>query len=333
MQIIERQNSDSSIRTLSENELQLGVNILLKNLGFQPGESILIVTDTPMKNQEAAIWFESAKQLTKNLQMIVLEGMTHSGEEPPTEIIDAASKADISIFHTSYSLTHTQAGKAVTKNNHRGFSIPTVNYELMMRTMTLDYTSIKELGEKVKAQLEQAKTIHITSEAGTDIQGKIRQEKVFNDGGILAAGEIGNLPSGEVFFAPLAQSMNGTIVIDGSIADDHLDQPIMVTVENGIGVQFSGGKAAETLHKKLLEQGPAGCVVAEVGIGTNPQTNPKGELIEAEKAYGTVHLAFGNSSAMGGENNVPIHLDGVLLFPKVVIDEKLLLEKRQFFLE
>ena len=34
---------------------------------------------------------------------------------------------------------------------------------------------------------------------------------------------------------------------------------------------------------------------------------------EAEKAYGTIHVAFGNSSAIGGENDVPIHLDGVVL--------------------
>lgn len=330
MQVTQHIDSNKSVRKISEDELQIGVNILLKNLSFQPNEKILIVTDQKMLQKEAAIWFESAKHLTKNVELMVLTGMTHSGEEPPQEVIQAASKANISFFHTFYSLTHTQAGKAIVKNHHRGFSLPSVDYELMMRTLTLDYTSVKELGEKVKRHLEKADSIHITSAEGTDLIAKIRQEKIYNDGGILTNGEIGNLPAGEVFFAPILGSMNGKLVIDGSIADDDLDQPIKVTIENGVAVHFSGGVASTHLWEKLTEFGKGGCTVAEIGIGTNPQTDARGNLTEAEKAYGTVHLAFGNSSAIGGENNVPIHLDGVLLYPRVKLDGKVLLEDRVF---
>jgi leucyl aminopeptidase (aminopeptidase T) len=330
VKVIEKLTSQDTVRTLTPDELKLGTDILHKNLGFKKNESVLIVTDGPMKNEEAAIWFESAKTITSKVDLIVLEGMTHSGEEPPEEVVTAAAKADISFFHTSYSLTHTQAGKAVTKNKHRGFSLPTVDYVLMMRTLTLDYTSVKQLGEKVKKLVEASAIIHITSEAGTDLKAEIRKEKIYNDGGILTNGEIGNLPAGEVFFAPILGSANGNLVIDGSIADDDLDEPIKVTIENGLAVHFSGGLSATHLWEKLTEFGKKGCTVAEIGIGTNPQTHPTGELIEAEKAYGTIHVAFGNSSAIGGENDVPIHLDGVLLYPRVRLDEKVLLEDREF---
>jgi len=330
MQVIERLDSSTLLRQISSDELHLGVNVLLNNLGFQTGESVLVVTDPQMKSIEAAVWFEAAKQLTKNVTLLVIEGMTTSGEEPPTEVIEAAGKADISFFQTSFSLTHTQAGKAIVKNMHRGFSLPTVNLELMARTINMDYVSVKKLGDELTKCVEEAQEIHITSAAGTNLKGKVRQKKVYNDGGILKAGEIGNLPAGEVFFAPIERSVNGNLVIDASIADDNLDEPIHITIENGLAVHFSGGAAATRLWEKLTEFGKGGCTVAEIGIGTNPQTDARGELIEAEKAYGTVHMAFGNSSAIGGENDVPIHIDGVMLSPKVRLDGKLILEDREF---
>lgn len=332
MKLIAQLDSTNVLRKISKKELGIGTQILLKNLKFKPTDKILILADEKMRDREAAIWFESAKHLTKNVEMIVLGGMTHSGEEPPAEVVAAVANADISLFQTSFSLTHTRAGKAVMAHNHRGFSLPSVNYELLIRTCGRDYSSIKELGEKLKNRLKKAKVIKIISANGTNIIGTVRQDGIYNDGGILTHGEIGNLPAGEVFFAPLLGSVNGTVVIDGSMADDVLDEPIHITIENGVAVRFGGGKAAKNLEEKLRAH-EGGCVVAEIGIGTNPDTNPRGELTEAEKAYGTVHIAFGNSSAIGGENNVPIHLDGVILFPEVALDGKVILKNRKFQLD
>lgn len=330
MQVIEKLSSTQNIRTLSPQELQLGVQILQVNLGFQKGQSVLVVTDIAMKIQLGAIWFEAAKTLSPSVEMLVLDKMDHSGQEPPQEVVDACAKFDITLLHTSFSLTHTQAGKAVKNNGHRGFSLPTVNHEMLMRTGSVDYRPIKELGENVAEILRKGKMIQIDAENGTHLLAKIRQDHVLNDGGIMDAGEIGNLPSGEVFFAPILHTTEGVLVVDGSIADDVLDEPIKIEIVGGIAVKFSGGKAARNLERKLKNVGPDALNVAEIGIGTNPGTNPRGELIEAEKAYGTIHMAFGNSSAIGGEINVPIHLDGVVLHPTVKIDETIIIEKGQF---
>jgi aminopeptidase len=332
MQIIQHLDSHQSIRLLSADELTLGQKILKNNLFFKPGEKVLIVTDAYLKNREAAIWFEAAKSLGSLAEMIVLEGMTQSGEEPPEEVVTACSVADITFLHTSFSLTHTEAGKTIMKNKKRGFSLPTVDYELMMRTLTIDYTPVMELGQKLKAILELGSILRVTSQLGTDITVKIRSGQVFDDNGFLTAGEIGNLPAGEVFFAPLEGSINGTFVVNGSIADDSLDQPITIKIENGYATEFTGGRAAQNLKNKLELTGPEALHVAEIGIGTNPTTNPHGDIIEAEKAFGTVHLALGNNSSMGGKINVPIHLDGLTLEPEVYVDEKCILKEGNFLL-
>jgi leucyl aminopeptidase (aminopeptidase T) len=333
MKIIQDLDQTTTLRTLTAEELALGVQVLRTNLGYQPGESVLIVTDDLMSDREAAVWFEAAKTIDgARVRMLVLRDMHHSGEEPPEKVVAACADSDITFLHTSFSLTHTQAGKMISAHGHRGASLPTVDHEMMMRTLTIDYAPIQKLGTQLQTLLNQATTLHITSANGTRLELGVRQGHIFNDGGIVTNGEVNNLPAGEVFFAPLVGSTQGTLVIDGAVADDKLDRPIAMTIENGVAVSFEGGFAARDLEKKLRAFGHKGLTVAELGIGTNPATHPTGSLIEAEKAYGTIHMAFGNSSAMGGENNVPIHIDGVVVQPKVIADEKIILENGTFTL-
>lgn len=172
--------------------------------------------------------------------------------------------------------------------------------------------------------------MQISSAQGTNLTAAIRQKGIEAETGFLRAGEIGNLPSGEVFFAPILGSTNGTLVIDGSIADDVLDKPISIEIIDGIATKFSGGEAAYRLEKKLTHFGKKGLTVAEIGIGTNKNAKITNNLLEAEKAFGTVHVAFGNSSAIGGENNVPIHIDGLVSEPTVWVNDEVILENKIF---
>ncbi|MGD9129004.1 MAG: aminopeptidase [Candidatus Woesebacteria bacterium] len=319
-------SADQSLLRLQTAELRLGQKILKNNLNFQKNDNVLIVTDIRFYKKEAAIWFETAKTLTDKVQMIVLAGMTHSGQEPPDEVVQACAQANITILHTKFSLTHSKAGKAVVRNNHRGASLPGVNYKIMRRTLTTDYHKIKKLGEEIKAKLQKANTIHISSPSETNFSAAIRQKAIFNDGGILKNGELGNLPAGEVFFAPIKGSSQGTWIINGALADFKLKKPIKVTIKNGLAVKFesesNNHQLAQALEEKLKKIGPDAFNIAEIGIGTNPKTNPLGKMIEAEKALKTAHIAFGNSSCIGGEVDVPIHLDALTLKPIIKIDGK-----------
>jgi leucyl aminopeptidase (aminopeptidase T) len=315
-------------------DVALGKRVLRDNLGYQPGHSILIVTDQTYINQEAAIWFAAAHELATNvpasplaqatppsLTLIELEGMTRHGQVPPAEVIAAAEVADIVLLHTTYSLTHSLAATAGRRNGGRVASMPCLDYEMMHRTLQEDFFAIAERGERLKAALERGTSITITAANGTNITAAIRRDMVINDTGILAAGVVGNLPGGEVFFAPPETSTNGTWVIDASLANEtELDKPVVLEIHNGVVVNISGGAAARRLHTKLTSVGPLAFTVAEIGIGTNPTANPFGDLLEAEKALGTAHLAVGANAFIGGSVNVPIHLDGVTLQPTILVD-------------
>jgi leucyl aminopeptidase (aminopeptidase T) len=71
----------------------------------------------------------------------------------------------------------------------------------------------------------------------------------------------------------------------------------------------------------LTEHGPDGTNVAELGIGTNSKATLTGNILEDEKIAGSAHVAFGASAAIGGNVQVPVHLDVVSLRPEVTIDD------------
>ena len=57
---------------------------------------------------------------------------------------------------------------------------------------------------------------------------------------------ITNLPAGKAFVLPREGTMNGTIVIDGTWESTLLDEPLELTIENGIVVDIKGGSNRRT---------------------------------------------------------------------------------------
>lgn len=333
MTITQTLTATDQLQPVSAQTLQQVQQVLRQSLNLQPNDQVLIVTDAALLQPEANWWFEGCKSITPTVTMVVLDGLTRSGQEPPAELIAQGQTVDVLILQTSYSLTHTTLSSKARLRGARVASLPGVSFEIMQRTLNQDYTPVKILGDRLQTRLTQGTTLKITSPAGTNLTTTIRTNAVINDSGLIPAGEIGNLPAGEVFFAPIEETTNGVWVVNGSIADDTLgDEVIIVTIKNGVATQFEGGAAADRLAAKLDATGHGGRVVAEVGIGTNRTANPRATLIEAEKAYGTAHLAFGNNAGFGGQNQVPIHLDGVTLEPTITIDTKtVILEKGTFY--
>jgi leucyl aminopeptidase (aminopeptidase T) len=141
-------------------------------------------------------------------------------------------------------------------------------------------------------------------------------------------GESGNLPTGETFLAPLEGTSNGVFVVDGSMAGLGLIKQanIRIEVKDGYAEKITGGTLARKLSKQLDSVGRDARSIAEFGIGTNDSAKLSGILLEDEKVMGTVHIALGNNVSMGGNVNVPIHLDGVIKKPTVYLDEKLIMK-------
>jgi leucyl aminopeptidase (aminopeptidase T) len=196
-----------------------------------------------------------------------------------------------------------------------------VTEEVFERAVPVDYARMSAAGAELARRLSEASTCRLTSPLGTDLTLSLEGRDGCNDDGDLRApGAFGNLPAGEGYIAPREDAGTGTLVVDGTLAGwGLLDEPLELRLEGG-ALMAASGPAGKRLLEMLDAGGPAGRLVAELGIGTNPSAQVCGVVLEDEKVCGTAHVAFGSSAGIGGAVQTSVHIDAVLLCPRVEID-------------
>ena len=297
-------------------------------MGAKKNESILVISDE-LKREIGLSLFENAKRLGHKALYVEMKSGKISGEEPPEAIAELMQKFDVLICPTSKSLTHTNARRAASKKGVRVATLPGITKDIMKRGMSADYKKVDALSIKLKGILEKGQNIRITTPTGTDISFSIKGRKAFASKGLNhKKGESGNLPTGETFLAPVEGTTNGVFIVDGSMAGLGLvkNSNLKIEVKKGYATRISGGMLAKKLSRMLDAVGKNARNIAEFGIGTNDSAKLSGVILEDEKVMGTVHIALGNNVSMGGNVNVPIHLDGVMKKPTVYLDKKILMK-------
>ncbi|MBU1323577.1 aminopeptidase [Patescibacteria group bacterium] len=301
-------------------------------MGVKPGESVLIVTD-PARSDLAGIFTTAAKEITTKIEVVSFSSMTENAQEPPLEIAEKMKAADVTLLVTTYSLSHTRARENASKKGCRIASMPSITRDMITRTLSADYTKIAQLSTKLAQILTGADIARLTSPAGTNMRFDLTNRKGFADTGIYTKkGDWGNLPAGEACIGPIEGQTQGVLVINGAIAGIKLDQPIKVAIKNGLATKITGGKAAKNLIKTLDQIGTKARNIAELGIGTNPLAKLSSDILEAEKVFGTCHVALGSNISYGGQVDVPFHSDGIVLNSTLQIDAKIIIKAGKFLL-
>lgn len=314
---------------------QASIIALKTCMGVKKNESILVITDENKRDIGYSLYYNALK-LGNNALFVEMKSGKVNGEEPPAYIANLMKSFDVVLCPTSESLTHTKARREASSNGARVATFPGITNDVMIRGMNADYKKITLLSLKLKKILDKGKFVRVTTTLGTDLSFSINGRKsIASKGLFLKKGEGGNLPTGETFLAPVEGSSNGVFVVDGSMAGFGLiknsniknsNSTLHISVENGYATKISGGAVAKKLNNLLNQFGSKSRNIAEFGIGTNDKAKLSGVLLEDEKVLGTIHIALGNNLSMGGEVDVPIHLDGVVKYPTVLLDGHLLME-------
>ncbi len=321
MKITQQFETSDKLRTLTQKEKVLGKMVYQQCFAIQPTESVLILAD-PGKFTEAKLLFEAAKAFTSRVKLVMFDGMTENAQEPTAQIVKHLMQNDVALLVTTYSLSHTRGRQRASEGGARIASLPGITEEMMVRTLSADYKKITSESERLATILTQAKKAILTSPGGTSLTFSLEGRRGIADTGMLQMqGAFGNLPAGEAFLAPVEGTTEGTLVVDGCLADIALDSPITIDIRNGNATKIRGKKAARELEAAMQAVGDASRVVAELGIGTNECARVDSDVLEAEKVFGTCHIAFGDNAGFGGTNDVPFHTDGVILRPTLVCDD------------
>ena len=308
------------------------LNIILKKvLDLKPAESFLIITDE-LKKELAMQIYEYAKKITPSARIEVIKELEINGQEPEPEVSELMLDYDVQFYLTSKSLSHTNARRDATKKGHRIISAPGLTYDMMKRCVDINYDELIKFHDRLRPIIANSKEIHITTKAGTDIRTAVHDTKGQSDNLLKnKSGAFGNLPTGEIDSGVVREKTNGTIVFDGSFPElGILKNPVKVEVVNGIGNIIVENEEGKKMKEMLAEVGEDAFKLAELGIGTNPKAILTGNVLEDEKVKGTVHFAFGNDLTYNGNNDVPVHLDGVLRNPTLKVDGKIIMKDGEF---
>ncbi|MEK4048037.1 aminopeptidase [Paenibacillus sp. FSL H8-0048] len=309
---------------MSEARIAISMNVLKDCLGVASGELLAVVADDDKRDLAESV-YEAGKRLGAESMLLVMQPRSRSGEEPPAPVAEAMAKADVAVCITTHSMTHTAARKQAAAAGTRVATMPGITDDMFSNgAITADYGQVKALTEQVAALLSAGSRVRVEKEGlvlSFSIDGR---DGILSTGLYLNPGESGNLPSGEAYIAPLEGTASGQIKVDGSVAGiGALDGPMVLTVEDGRLIHADGEHGGKLLD--MLGNGD-GRLLGEFGIGTNNKARITGVVLEDEKVYGTIHVAFGSNNTFGGVVAAGVHIDAVVMKPDVYIDDKLIMQ-------
>lgn len=298
--------------------------VLAECLGLRRGESLLVVADDSRRALGESMRAAGAL-LGAEAVLAVMAERSRSGEEPPAAVAAAMEAANAVVCITEHSLTHTVARKKAAAAGARVATMPGVTEDMFLNgAITADYAKVKALTEELTARLTECRSIRIEKEGHSlsfSVEGR---PGVPSTGLYLLPGESGNLPSGEAYIAPVEGTAEGTLLADGSVSGyGPLASPLTLTVEKGRLAAASGDGADELLA--MLGEGD-GRLLGEFGIGTNDKARITGVVLEDEKVFGTIHVAFGSNHTFGGVVSAGVHIDIVVREPDVYFDDVLVMK-------
>jgi len=187
-----------------------------------------------------------------------------------------------------------------------------------------DWQKISKDLNKLLAKFKKGKKVQLIGK-NVDLKFEINGKQAQIDDG------KDNMPGGEIFMAPIRNTMEGNILFDYPAIESGKEvTDIYLEFKKGKVIKVTASKN-ENFLKTMLNIDSNASRVGEFGIGANPKiTRFTKNLLFDEKIIGTIHLALGMAYAKnGGGNNSSIHWDIVkdMREAKIILDNKVIQQK------
>jgi leucyl aminopeptidase (aminopeptidase T) len=288
-----------------------------QSLKLRPGESFLLVTDRA-KLEIAEALAHYAKAAGAETTTYLMTETLRPIQEPTRLFKELATRARAIAYMLDARIEEKpfrgyMVGMGMKRS--RICMMPGITRDMMERLVAIDFTAMAAFTREVIKALRNADDVLIENPEGTRITFSVKGRPWQADvGHIDRKGRHGNLPAGECYTAPVEATFTGRLVI--SLIDDKLGRGVL-DFEKGTLVRAQG-KGVEAILQNIGTD-ETGRIVGEFGIGTNRGARICPNMLEAEKAFGTVHFAIGDSYGIG-LNKSKHHYDA--LIDKVTIRAK-----------
>jgi aminopeptidase len=179
--------------------------------------------------------------------------------------------------------------------------------DFCLAVSALDYARMDKAMDPLVKLMSRTDTVRITA-PGTDISFSIKGIRV-----VKAAGR-NNIPDGEVFTAPVKDSVNGVIEFNTpSLEDGTTYERVRLTFEDGRVVEADCNEPEKIA--KILDTDQGSRYLGEFALGVNPCIDrPMKDTLYDEKIGGSLHLALGRAYDQADNGNrSSVHWDLVLI--------------------
>ena len=151
---------------------------------------------------------------------------------------------------------------------------------------TMDYSRMDQAMNSLKELMEKTDKVRITG-PGTDLSFSIKGLPA-----VKCAGEC-NIPDGEIYTAPVRDSVNGVISYNTPSNEDGFTfENVCLTFENGRIVKATANDTERI--NKMFDMDEGARYVGEFAIGVNPYiTKPMNNILFDEKIMGSFHFTPG----------------------------------------
>lgn len=166
------------------------------------------------------------------------------------------------------------------------------------------WLGIRRRQQRLIAKLEGAEKVELVGK-DTRLKLSIKGRHFVNSDGKR------NMPSGEIFAAPVETSADGVVRFDYPVCyQGRVISDVRLVFRNGEVVEAHAGHGQDFLHA-MLKTDRGAVRLGEIGIGTNGRIDRfVRNILFDEKIAGTVHLALGRSPDQTlGRNRSAIHWD------------------------
>jgi aminopeptidase len=210
----------------------------------------------------------------------------------------------------------------------------TTYHDLFWKSLDVDYAGVGEKALKIMNKIKGARDIAVTCPKGTKISFSANNRPIVIEDGIsdINKRKISvNLPAGEVFLAPVEESVNGVAIIETTFNKGMKISNLRLEFKKGRLVRVQAAKGMKAFDMAMESAHGDKDVIGEFGIGINPNvTELIGHPLIDEKVAGTVHIALGENRDFGGQNSSDLHWDMVIKNPTVKIDGDFLIRNGHF---
>lgn len=305
----------------------------------KPGENFLILSDTSLNTEIGEACLAAGIKAKANTQLMVIPQLSSDDytRELPS-VVGALVGADVIVILGPASNASIEA--AMLKSREKGGRVtqcePLGNDDWIIEgVLDVDYPLMSKVATRICELWSDTDICRVTSPLGTDVTFRLKSRPaVPGDGRAIAPGDADFFPGATPSIAPVEETINGTVVVDGTLDAPlgRVSEPVTLLLEKGVITSIEGGADADALRTRLESTGdPKALAVCHWNVGISPRARMGNKMAEDEMVMGAITFGFGNQDPIfqGTVGTAKMHSDVVLTSGTITLDGVVMCENNK----